>query len=157
MARENDLAARIVRLERYNLLLAIILAVLLVVVGAGAVSDFAFAEARSIKAGQIVLLDAEGAERAVWETNPDGRPLLTLRDKDGHVGIAMGYSQWGTPGIKVGVFGPHTDIGFDQDGNPVVQLRSGDGTSQVELALNGDAGPNATLFDATGSVLWRAR
>ena len=135
MTSSVELETRILKLERSQARARLLSWVLCGCLALSVGLNYVYSMHRTIIVRELLLKDEAGRVRATLGTNPDGRPLLTLRDDSERPGITLGYNLLHKPGINVGLFGPRTRIGFGEEGLPRLALQDETGQSPIELAL----------------------
>ncbi len=131
--RENaGLVRRLAAIERPNRSKSRVWIAAAVLLGAGAtlvVADKQPQIARTIEARNFVLRDREGNVKGLWETDPNGMPVLSLHDKHGS---------------------NRAEFRFRPDGSPVLHFLDRDGRERMLVGIDVDGAASMALIGKRG-------
>lgn len=131
--RENaDLVRRLAAIERPNRSRTRVWIVAALIFGVGATLVVAEKQpqiARTIEARNFVLRDREGNVKGLWETDPNGMPVLSLHDKHGS---------------------NRAEFRFRPDGSPVLHFLDRDGRERMLVGIDLDGAASMALIGKRG-------
>lgn len=131
--RENaDLVRRLAAIERPNRSKTRVWIAAALIFGAAAtlvVADKQPQIARTIEARNFVLRDREGNVKGLWETDPNGMPVLSLHDKHGS---------------------NRAEFRFRPDGSPVLHFLDRDGRERMLVGIDVDGAASLALIGKRG-------
>ena len=110
--------------------------------------------ADTIDTQQIVLRDAEGAERGVFRTTEEGGAILTLQDRNGLARLRLSVLNEGSAGVAL------TDnrgrsrvvLGFLPEQGGTLVFADEDGNSRAVLGVTGERAATLAFLDGFGAT-----
>ncbi len=162
---ETQFAARLLRLERSNRQLRVVLAALIlggVTLGLGG-QDSTGSSGRTVDAQAFILRDAQGAARAQLALS-EGSPSLSLYDQRGRLRLALAIESGGS-GENGENGGPLMNF-YGPDGAPrvvigergtasFVILRDAEGAPRAAMAVQDNGEPSLYLLDENMNPIFR--
>lgn len=142
-------------LRRVNALLSVgLVASILLAVVALSYAILFRGSVEALETSQLVLRDAEGVVRGVWQIGPDGNAVLALNDRNGVNRLRFSVLETGAPGLSLTDARGRSRVVLallPEEGGTLV-FADDQGNTRAVLGLSPTAAGSLAFLDASGAT-----